>query len=592
MAAPESAREQPRLVGEIDGGAATPQRGIRSALSGKAEKSWKQLDELREALARETDSVAGRREAFIVPVVKTRRSFSVVVFLCLVAEAAVAACGGDTQTPGASSGSSGSGSGSGSSGGASGSSGGSSGTSASGSTGMSSGATSGALASDDASTGSSGAGASGSGTSGSGTSGSGTSGSGTSGSDDASTGSSGSPIGNDAAPPPADGGLASAPPLTGLLGAATRPQISPAQAAEYTIANYLAQTGTIGSLTSDNWNPTAGLDVTTFAATYTVSKAAGAMYATIQAAIDAAGAGVQRVYIQIAPGVYSEQLCIKATAPPITLYSTNADATKTVIQHADSQSSLATMGSNPCGGDTNQQAATLAAYDKGFQAKNLTIQNTYVDPGTSAAPQAVALATTGDQVVLDNVRILSHQDTLYIDRAKPPPNTVSRVYVKNSYVAGDVDFIFGAATAVFDHCQIDFLSDRHPSGGQPLAPDTESDAPYGFLVINSAFTADASTAAGLVGLGRAWDHSCGNTAKTADFYASTCVASPPYPNGQATVMNSTMDAHYSRTKPWATAATSNRGYSSVPWACTATAMCPANRFYEYANSGPGSASGM
>ncbi|MDP9148459.1 MAG: pectinesterase family protein [Myxococcota bacterium] len=516
---------------------------------------------------------------------RNRRLSVVLVSLCLLAEAAVAACGGDTKAPAGGSGNSGSTSGSGSGGVGSGSSGASSGTAsgaasssgASGSTTGASGATSGAAGSGDASAGTSGAAA--------------TSGSAASG--DAGMASSGATLGNDAAPLPADGGLASAAPLTGLLGAATRPQMSATQAAEFTIANYLAQTGTIGSLTADNWNPTAGLDVTTLTPTYTVGPT-GAMYTTVQAAIDAAAAGAQRVLIQIAPGVYNEQLCIKATAPPITLYSTNVDATKTVLQHADSQSGLATMGINPCGGDTNQQAATLAAFNKGFQAKNLTIQNTYVDTGSSpdggpSAPQAVALATTGDQVILDNVRIISHQDTLYVDRAKPPPSTVSRVYVKNSYVAGDVDFIFGAATAVFDHCQIDFLSDRHPAGGQPLAPDTGSDAPYGFLVINSAFTADANTAAGILGLGRAWDHSCG---KTADLYVTSCVATPPYPNGQATVMSSTIDAHYSRTKPWVSAATTSRGYSSVPWACAAAGMCPANRLYEYANSGPGSASGM
>ena len=41
-------------------------------------------------------------------------------------------------------------------------------------------------------------------------------------------------------------------------GDAKRPQLTDASAACYTIDRYLAQAGTIGALTTDNWNPTAG----------------------------------------------------------------------------------------------------------------------------------------------------------------------------------------------------------------------------------------------------------------------------------------------------------------------------------------------
>jgi len=403
--------------------------------------------------------------------------------------------------------------------------------------------------------------------------------------------SSGAFASGDAAPLPADGGLAGAAPLTGLLGTASRPLLSPGQAAEYTIANYLAQTGTLGSLVADSWNPTAGIDVSAVSPTYTVA-ATGGTQTTIQAAVAAAeaAAGAARVYIRIAPGTYTEQVCIKASAPPITLYGTSPDPTQTMIQFADYQGGIVQLGANPCGGDTNQQAATLDAFNAGFEAKNLTIANTVTTAmlGAATATQAVAFASTGDRVVLDNVRILSHQDTLYVDS---PPNSVSRVYVKNSTIAGDVDFIFGAATAVFDGCTIEFVSDRHPSGGQPLAPDTDDRNAYGFLVIGSTITADASTGSGVVALGRAWDHSCTDVPT----YVNTCVASGKYPNGQATIMNTTMDAHVARTAPWVAAATTKRPYSSTPSACVAglaTTACPANRFYEYANSGLGSSSGQ
>ena len=311
--------------------------------------------------------------------------------------------------------------------------------------------------------------------------------------------------------------------------------------------------------------------------TYVVGP--GAKYTTVQAAVDAAVAagGSNRLYIQIAAGVYLEQVCVVATAPPVTLYGTDTDASKTVIQHADFQGGISTLGSNPCGGtDANMQAATLVALSAGFEAKNLTIQNTVTTAqiGSNAKSQAVAMATNADRVALDNVRVLSHQDTLYLATAS---GTVSRVYAKDSYFSGDVDFIFGGVTAVFDHCTITFVSDRGRTSGYVLSPSTDSRNPYGFLVVNGNFAADAATPTGGVSLGRPWDQSCTDTAT----YVSTCVPSGKYPNGQATVIQSTISAAYSPTAPWGPAATTKRGYSSVPWACVVGGTCPANRLYEY-----------
>jgi pectinesterase len=396
-----------------------------------------------------------------------------------------------------------------------------------------------------------------------------TSGGGTSGS---SAGSSGSGAG----PLPSGGARAGADPLTGLGGTATRPLLTAAQAAQFSIANCLAETGTLGSLKADPWDPTAGVSLPA-STSYAVGP--GAKYATVQAAVDAAvtAGGSTRIYIQLASGVYPEQVCVGATAPPITLYGTDADASQTVIQHADFQGGIATMGSNACGGtDANMQAATLVALGAGFEAKNLTVQNsvTTAQIGTNTKSQAVSLAISADRVALDNVRVLSHQDTLYL---ATPSGTVSRVYAKDSYFAGDVDFIFGGATAVFDHCTITFLSDRGKTSGYALSPSTDSRNPYGFLVVNSTFGADAATPAGGVSLGRPWDQSCTDTAT----YVATCVPSGKYPNGQATVMQSTIGPAYSPTAPWAAAATTKRGYSSIPWACVAGGTCPANRLYEY-----------
>jgi pectinesterase len=170
----------------------------------------------------------------------------------------------------------------------------------------------------------------------------------------------------------------------------------------------------------------------------------------------------------------------------------------------------------------------------------------------------VALYTTGDQIILQNVRLHGFQDTLYID--SPSPTTVSRVYIKNSTIEGDTDFIFGRATAVIDGSTINYLSSRKGTGSAAqLAPSTSVANDYGFLVIGSNFTADATAPIGKIALGRSWDQT----------------STTPTPNGQAVIRESTLGAHISSTMPWRPAATTARPFSAS-----------GNRFSEYCDRGP------
>ena len=131
---------------------------------------------------------------------------------------------------------------------------------------------------------------------------------------------------------------------------------------------------------------------------------------------------------------------------------------------------------------------------------------------------------------------------------------------------------------MLDDCEIKYLTQRQGTkGGNPLAPSTDARNPYGILVINSRFTAEAGTANGSIQLGRAWDES----QRDIPTYTAN-VATGIYPNGQALVRDSTLGVHIAAA-PWRSAATTDRPFSSQPGAL------PANRLYEYANTGPGSA---
>ncbi len=359
-----------------------------------------------------------------------------------------------------------------------------------------------------------------------------------------------------------------------LAGTATRPQLEDADAPTYTVLKYLAQAGAISGLTTDNWDPTAGVgDVATFVPTRTVATDGSGTDSTVQGAVTASitDGGTSRVYILVKPGTYREVVCVPKNAPPITLYGATADATQVLIVNNNYASKPSDSGANPCaatGAATygTSASATFAVFAGGFQAKNVTFSNDYVE-GSASSSQAVALETQGDKLLFENVRALGNQDTLYIKSSST--GAVARAYFKNSYVEGDVDFIFGRGTAVFDGCTLNYLTARQGTkGGNYLAPSTAPTNSYGFLVTNSMFTAQTGTPANLIALGRAWDESV------------TCYMPGVSPNGQALVRKSTLGPQIRTANPWSIAATTGRVYSAT-----------GNRLWEYGNSGPGAAGG-
>jgi pectinesterase len=299
--------------------------------------------------------------------------------------------------------------------------------------------------------------------------------------------------------------------------------------------------------------------------------------------VSAAGdGGTGRVYIRVQPGTYREFVCVPFGAPPITLYGTGAQPSDTVIVFNNYSGKMKPVGQpgNPCSPSTSSGSygtsgsATFAAYANDFQAKNLTFSNDTDETGITNNAQGVALMTQGDKLVFENVRVLGNQDSLYVKSSSP--EIIQRAYFKGSYVEGDVDFIFGRATFVLDGCEIKQLTNRQKTGNA-LAPSTDARNPFGILVINSTFTADMGAASGSIQLGRAWDESQQDIAT----YTRN-VATGVYPNGQALVRQSALGAHIAAA-PWRSAATTNRPFNSE------AGILPANRLYEYANTGPGSA---
>jgi len=327
---------------------------------------------------------------------------------------------------------------------------------------------------------------------------------------------------------------------------ALRPQLSSTDAAKYTIATYLASSGSFTSPTVDNWDPTPGLgDASAFTADYTVAADGSGTHTTLSAALNAVSGSTRR-YVRMMPGTYRGQVAYSGSTP-VTLYAASTDATQVVIVNNKSQQ--------------DGTSETLGVKSNDFQIMNLTLSNDFPTPASGSNLQALALKTTGDKIVLQNVRLHGFQDTIQLAAANA--TTRSRVYVKDSFIEGDTDYIYGSATVVFDNVTVHYLSSRRgSSGGVVMAPSTSVGNELGFLFIHCTFTAESGSPSNAVHLGRSWDTS----------------STTPTPNGQGVIRESMLGGHVDRDSPWTAAATSGREYSAS-----------GNRFYEYCNSGTGAA---
>jgi pectinesterase len=215
-------------------------------------------------------------------------------------------------------------------------------------------------------------------------------------------------------------------------------------------------------------------------------------YPTVQAAVDAVPDGnAEPVTIAVAPGTYRAKVLIPATKPNILLQGTGQDRSDTVIVY-DTPAAY--------GGSTGSATVRIAAND--VTARNLTFSNDFDEAAVElSAEQALAMKTTGDRIVFEDTAFLGNQDTLMTD--SPKLDVISRVYVRDSYVEGDVDFVYGRATTVIERSVIRALSrGSATNNGYITAASTWTGNPYGFLITRSRIVSDAP--AGSFHLGRPW----------------------------------------------------------------------------------------
>jgi pectinesterase len=205
-------------------------------------------------------------------------------------------------------------------------------------------------------------------------------------------------------------------------------------------------------------------------------------FTTMQAAIDAVTTTeAKRIEIFIKKGIYKERLTIPVSVNNVSFVGENV--AETILTYDNYASKKDSAGNN---------YGTTGSSSLFVDGSNISFENITFENSSGPVGQAVAVNITGTKVAFKNCRFLGFQDTLYTKGAG------SLQYYKDCYIEGTVDFIFGAATALFDNCVIR----SKLTGGYITAASTPEGTPFGYVFINCSLVSDS--AHNNVYLGRPW----------------------------------------------------------------------------------------
>ncbi len=206
-------------------------------------------------------------------------------------------------------------------------------------------------------------------------------------------------------------------------------------------------------------------------------------YASIQEAVDAAPADrIKPWLIFVKNGEYKGHVNIPANKPM--LHFIGQDRDKAVI-----------LDDRTSGPYSTSDGATITIYSNDCLFENITLENSHGHIQQSG-PQALALNTSGDRTIFNNVAMLSYQDTWIT-----PSNSHYRAYVRNSFIEGAVDFIYNSGDIYIDNT---ILYITRKSGGYIVAPSHAADVEWGYVFNNCTITAPGVPSETSVWLGRPW----------------------------------------------------------------------------------------
>lgn len=202
------------------------------------------------------------------------------------------------------------------------------------------------------------------------------------------------------------------------------------------------------------------------------------------------------IRLELEPGIYKEKVHILRSNLIIT--GTGANPRDTIITYDDEAFQLMEDGSKR--GTFRSYTLFLDAHD--VTLHNLTIRNESTDETIDG--QGIALYAEGNNLHFENVHLIGRQDTLFTGPLPPkelqpqgfigPKQFAPRIngtqYYKDCYICGNIDFIFGSATAYFDNCTIESIprsGSADSDKGYVCAPSTPEGQKEGYTFLNCHF---------------------------------------------------------------------------------------------------------
>lgn len=210
--------------------------------------------------------------------------------------------------------------------------------------------------------------------------------------------------------------------------------------------------------------------------------------------------------LYIHKGFYKERITV--SVPCVTFVGENAE--NTILSYDLYARMMMKDGSKR--GTFRSYSCLVDTHD--FTARNITFENS-AGKGTDVG-QALALYADGDRLFFENCRFLGNQDTLFTGPLPPkeiepngfigPKQSSQRIngrhYYKNCYLEGDIDFVFGSATAYFEGCTFFSKYTGKEISSYVTAASTPAEQEYGYVMENCRF--ESNCPADNAYLGRPW----------------------------------------------------------------------------------------
>lgn len=237
----------------------------------------------------------------------------------------------------------------------------------------------------------------------------------------------------------------------------------------------------------------------------TVAKDNSGDFNSIQQAVDSIPAGTPET-IYIKKGIYKERVEVRKNNISFVGESTD----DTIITESYYARMIMPDGSKR----GTFRSYTFFVYADNFTASNLTFEN--VAGFGDEFGQAIAVYAEGDNITFRNCKILGHQDTLFTGplpmKEKQPGGftgptidgirrVVHQLY-EDCYIAGEIDFIFGSATAYFKNCTLFALNRNQKINAYYTAPSTYEGQAFGYVFESCTFTGNCPPKS--VALSRPW----------------------------------------------------------------------------------------